>query len=90
MASVGGFLGYVNYRDPFLGKSLDYLLGLELKGGGLLEISMPEGTFVSQQVAAGEARLGLYASAFWGHNVRVAVITRPPSGPELRIFAIDN
>ncbi|MCD6292023.1 MAG: hypothetical protein J7M09_01030, partial [Deltaproteobacteria bacterium] len=61
-----------------------------LKGGVLLEISMPEGAVVSRQVAAGEARLGFYASAFWGHDVRVAVTTRPPSGPELRIFAIDN
>ena len=90
MASVGGFLGYVNYRDPFLGKSLDYLLGIELKGGVLLEITMPEGALVSQQVVAGEARLALYASAFWAQDIRVEVVTRPPTSRELNIFAVDN
>ena len=90
MASVGGFLGYVNYRDPFLGKFLDYLLGVELKGGVLLEITMPEGAVVSRQVAAGKARLAVYASAFWAQDIRVEVVTRPPTGRELRIFAVDN
>ncbi|RLB69879.1 MAG: hypothetical protein DRH03_07890 [Deltaproteobacteria bacterium] len=90
MASVAGFLGYVNYRDPFLGKSLDYLLGVELKGGVLLEIGMPEGAVVSRHVAAGRVRLGTYASAFWGQDIKVEVVTRPSTGRELRIFAVDN
>lgn len=90
MASVGGFLGYVNYRDPFFGKSLDYLLGVELKGGVLLEITMPEEALVSRQVTAGQARLAAYASVFWGQDIRVEVVTRPPTGRELRIFAVDN
>ncbi len=90
MASVAGFLGYVNYRDPFLGKALDYLLGAGLKGETLLEIIMPEGTVASRYVVAGQMRLSRYASAFWGKEIGTEVVTRPPADRELRLFPIDN
>ena len=90
MASVGGFLGYVNYRDPFLGKALDYLLGAGRKGEALLEIIMPEGAVASRYVAAGEVRLSRYASAFWGQEIGIEVVTRPPTGRELGLFPVDN
>ena len=90
MASVAGFLGYVNYREPFLGKALDYLFGAGFEGEAHLEIIMPEGTTASRYVAAGQARLSRYASAFWGHEVGVEVVTRPPTDRELRLFPVDN
>ena len=90
MASVAGFLGYVNYRDPFLGKALDYLLGAGRQGEVLLEIIMPEGSTASRYVAAGQARLSRYASLFWGQEIRVEVVIRPPRGRELGLFPIDN
>ena len=90
MASVAGFLGYVNYREPFLGKALDYLLGAGLQGGVLLEIVMPEGATASRFVEAGQLRLSGYASAFWGSEVGVKIVTRPTLDHELRVFAVDN
>ncbi len=90
MASVAGFLGYVNYREPFLGKALDYLFGAGLKSEARLEIIMPEGTTASQYVAAGQARLSRYASAFWGQVIGVEVVTRSSMDRELRLFSVDN
>jgi len=90
MASVAGFLGYVNYREPFLGKALDYLIGAGLQGGTLLEIVMPEGSTASRFVEAGQARLSRYATAFWGSEIGVKLVFRPMLDRELRLFAVDN
>jgi len=92
MATVSGFLGYVNYREPFLGKALDYLLGAGCKGadGEQLEIVMPEAAAVAEMVAAAEKRLSGYAGEFFGRPLSVAVVTRPSKGPELKIFPIES
>ena len=90
MASVAGFLGYVNYREPFLGKALDYLVGAGLQGGTQLEIVMPEGAIATRYVEAGQTRLSGYATSFWGSEIGVKVVTRLPTAPELRFFPIDN
>lgn len=90
MASVAGFLGYVNYRDPFLAKALDYLIGAGFKGGSLLEIIMPEGSTAKRIVEEGQLRLSGYASAFWGSEIVVKIVSRPTRAGELRLFPVDN
>ncbi len=92
MATVAGFLGYVNYREPFLGKALDYLLGAGLKGGEkeLLEIVMPEPSTAAELVAAAEKRLGEYARDFFTRRLRVAVTLQSAPGTELKLFPVEN
>ncbi len=91
MATIGGFLGYVNYREPFLGKSLDYLIGAERKkNDNRLQITMPEGAVVSRNVSAAQDRLEIYASAFFAQEITVEILSQPVFGPELRLFPIDN
>ncbi len=90
MATIGGFLGYVNYRDPFLGKSLDYLIGAGRKQDNLLQITMPEGTTVGQNVFAARDRLEIYASAFFARKLNVEIIFQPVVSSELRLFPVDN
>jgi len=90
MATIGGFLGYVNYRDPFLGKSLDYLIGAGRKNDNWLQITMPEGATVSQNVFAARARLEVYASAFFAQKLSVEILFQPGLSRDLRLFPIDN
>ncbi|MBN2808131.1 MAG: hypothetical protein JXR80_01420 [Deltaproteobacteria bacterium] len=90
MSSVAGFLGYVNYREPFLGKALDYLLGAGLQSGRVLEIIMPEGSTAARMVETGRERLAGYAAAFWGSGFEISVVTRSTREPELKLFPVDN
>jgi hypothetical protein len=90
MATIGGFLGYVNYRDPFLGKSLDYLIGAGRKNDNLLQITMPEGTTAGQNVFDARGRLEVYASAFFAQKLAVEILFQPVSNRELRLFPVDN
>ena len=90
MATIGGFLGYVNYRDPFLGKSLDYLIGAGLKNDNRLQITMPEGATASQNVSTAKSRLEIYASAFFARKLTVEIIFQPVVSREMRLFPVDN
>jgi hypothetical protein len=90
MATIGGFLGYVNYRDPFLGKSLDYLIGAGRKNGNLLQITMPEGAIVSQNIFDAKARLEIYASAFFAQTFAVEILFQSVPSRELQLFPVEN
>jgi hypothetical protein len=90
MATLAGFLGYVNYRDPFLGKALDYLLTAGRKPGKPLQITMPEGTTAGRYVIAGRDKLNIYAAAFFGRETEVEILTRQVVNPDLNLFPIDN
>ncbi|MCK5680108.1 hypothetical protein KAI46_04780 [bacterium] len=90
MATVAGFLGYVNYRDPFLSKSLDYLLGAGRSHENLLQITMPEGAVASRYVDAAKIKLEGYALAFFGQKIVVEVLLRPTSSREFKLFPVDN
>ncbi|HDS16223.1 MAG TPA: hypothetical protein ENN66_06355 [Proteobacteria bacterium] len=90
MGSVAGYLGYVNYREPWLGKALDYLLGAARQGAERLEITMPEGSTAAGLVHDGRSRLSRYASLFWGTPLQVEVLTRAVAGPELTLFPVAN
>jgi len=90
MATIGGFLGYVNYRDPFLGKSLDYLIGAGIKNDNRLQITMPEGATVGQNVFAARDRLKIYASAFFARKFTIEILFQPVVSRELRLFSVEN
>ncbi len=90
MATIGGFLGYVNYRDPFLGKSLDYLIGASRKNNNLLQITMPEEATASQNVSAAKSRLEIYAAAFFAQKLTVEILFQPVPTRDLRLFPVDN
>lgn len=90
MATIGGFLGYVNYRDPFLGKSLDYLIGAGRNSDNLLQITMPEATTASQNVSSSKVKLETYASAFFGQKLAVEILFQAVPNRELRLFPVDN
>jgi hypothetical protein len=92
MATVAGFLGYVNYREPWLGKALDYLLAAGLQGPekSRLEIVMPEASPPAGIAVAAASRLSGYAEAFFGRPVTVTVAVRPAAGPELKIFPVES
>jgi len=76
MATVAGFLGYVNYREPWLGKALDYLLAAGLQGPekSRLEIVMPEASPPAGIAVAAASRLSGYAEAFFGRPVTVTAV----------------
>ncbi len=90
MATIGGFFGYVNYRDPFLGKSLDYLIGAGRKNDNLLQITMPEEATASQNVSAAKSRLEIYAAAFFAQKLTVEILFQPVPTRDLRLFPVDN
>jgi len=89
MATIGGFLGYVHYREPFLGKSLDYLIGIGRKNNRL-QITMPEGAVVSRNVSEAKDRLEVYASVFFGQKIAVEILSQSVLSSELRLFPVDN
>lgn len=90
MATIAGFLGYVNYRDPFLGKALDYLLGAGRNQDHILQITMPEDATASRYVSAAKDKLECYAAAFFGQELLVEVCLQTVSTRELRLFPVDN
>ena len=57
MATIAGFLGYINYRDPFLGKALDYLVGAGRSRDNILRITMPEGALAGDYVIKAQAQI---------------------------------
>ncbi len=90
MATVAGFLGYVNYRAPFLGKALDYLIGAGRNRDDILQITMPEAAAATAYVNSAKARLEEYAAAFFARKIAVEITTQPVVNRELRLFPIDN
>ncbi len=92
MASVGGFVGYVNYREPYLGKALDYLTGAGFRGAGreTLEIVMPDSGVAGELVEKGKRRLSRLAAEFFGHPLEIVVCRRPAPASELKLFPIES
>jgi hypothetical protein len=92
MATVGGFLGYVSYRDPWLGKALDYLLGAACQGAEKehLEILLPEGSVAAELVTARHDSLSGYAAEFFGRRMALKLVLQPPPAGELRLFPIES
>ncbi|MCD6269256.1 MAG: hypothetical protein J7J71_03885 [Deltaproteobacteria bacterium] len=90
MATIAGFLGYINYRNPFLGKSLDYLVGAGRNRNNILQITMPEGAVVTDYVSTARAEIEKYARVFFGQKVAVEIRTEPGLSPDLRLFPVEN
>lgn len=90
MATVAGFLGYVNYREPYLGKALDYLRGAGLAKPGRLEITMPAGAAATEIVLHERSALEKFAVAYWRQPVEVAVLEAPQTAMELTLFPVEN
>jgi hypothetical protein len=90
MATIAGFLGYINYRNPFLGKALDYLVGAGRNRENVLQITMPEGALASEYVSKAKVEIEQYATAFFGQRIAVEIRPQPPVNPDLKIFPVEN
>jgi len=88
MGTLAEFLAYVQIKEPFLGKALDYLLAASLEKKQVT-IVLPEASIPLTMVMARRQLLQQLADHFWPESRLVINIhTREVSG-ELRLFPLE-
>ncbi|MCK4378196.1 MAG: hypothetical protein KAW01_02565 [Deltaproteobacteria bacterium] len=87
MGTLAEFLAYVQIKEPFLGKALDYLLAASLEKQQVT-IVLPEASIPLAMVMARRRLLQQLADDFWLESRLVNIHTREVSG-ELRLFALE-
>jgi hypothetical protein len=84
MGTLAEFLAYVQIKEPFLGKALDYLLAASLEKQRVT-IVLPKASIPLAMVMARRQLLQQLADDFWSESRLVNIHTREVSG-ELRLF----
>jgi len=87
MGTLAEFLAYVQIKEPFLGKALDYLLTASLEKKQVT-IVLPEASIPLVMVMDRRQLLQRLADHFWPESRKVNICTREVSG-ELRLFPLE-
>jgi len=87
MGTLAEFLAYVQIKEPFLGKALDYLLAASLEKQELT-IVLPKDSIPFGLVMDRRQLLQQLADHFWPESRLVNIHTREVSG-ELRLFPLE-
>lgn len=87
MGTLAEFLAYVQIKEPFLGKALDYLLAASLEKQQVT-IVLPKDSIPLAMVVDRQQLLQQLADHFWLESRLVNIHTREVSG-ELRLFPLE-
>ena len=87
MGTLAEFLAYVQIKEPFLGKSLDYLLAASLEKQQVT-IVLPKASIPLSMVMDRRQLLQQLVDHFWPDSRLVNIHTREVSG-ELRLFPLE-
>ncbi len=87
MGTLAEFIAYVQIKEPFLGKALDYLLAASLEKQQLT-IVLPKDSIPLAMVADRRQLLQQLAIRFWPESRSVEIESREVSG-ELRLFPLE-
>jgi len=88
MGTLAEFIAYVQSKEPFLGKALDYLLAVSIEKQQL-NIVFPQDSIPLTMVRNRHQRLQQLADHFWSETRQVIIHTREISG-ELRLFPVES
>ncbi|NIA19363.1 MAG: hypothetical protein GWP07_02865 [Xanthomonadaceae bacterium] len=87
MGTLAEFLAYVQIKEPFLGKALDYLLAASLEKQQVI-IVLPKASIPLAMVMDRRQLLQQWADYFWSKSRLVNIHIREVSG-ELRLFPLE-